>query len=114
MSYSEKDLQIVIEDIEKIKKRPDMYIGETKWSAAMHLAKEILQNSIDEAMVKDSKCKLIKFSFNEITKEFVIEDDGRGIPLGVIVESCTIIQASGKFTKGGQRAYGYAAGELIA
>src|ERR1700709_1701868 len=50
--YSAKDIE-VLEGLEPVRKRPGMYIGGTDESALHHLAAEILDNSMDEAVAGD-------------------------------------------------------------
>jgi topoisomerase-4 subunit B len=48
-TYSAKDIE-VLEGLAPVRKRPGMYIGGTDENAYHHLANEILDNSIDEAV----------------------------------------------------------------
>ena len=48
-SYSAKDIE-VLEGLEPVRRRPGMYIGGTDESALHHLAAEILDNAMDEAV----------------------------------------------------------------
>ncbi len=76
-SYTAKDIE-VLEGLAPVRKRPGMYIGGTDETAYHHLANEILDNSIDEAVAgyaKEISVKLV--NKNTIT----ISDDGRGIPI---------------------------------
>ncbi len=75
-NYSAKDIE-VLEGLEPVRRRPGMYIGGTDETALHHLAAEILDNSMDEAVA--GHATLIEFSLrpgNEIT----VKDNGRGIP----------------------------------
>ena len=47
--YSAKDIE-VLEGLEPVRRRPGMYIGGTDESALHHLAAEILDNAMDEAV----------------------------------------------------------------
>ncbi|MDX6655207.1 MAG: topoisomerase subunit, partial [Solirubrobacterales bacterium] len=59
--YSAKDIE-VLEGLEPVRKRPGMYIGGTDESAMHHLAAEILDNCMDEAVAGHA-------SFIEVTME---------------------------------------------
>ena len=48
-SYSAKDIE-VLEGLEPVRRRPGMYIGGTDESALHHLAAEVLDNAMDEAV----------------------------------------------------------------
>ncbi|HQT65063.1 MAG: DNA topoisomerase IV subunit B [Acidocella sp. 20-57-95] len=74
--YSAKDIE-VLEGLEPVRRRPGMYIGGTDETALHHLAAEILDNSMDEAVA--GHATFIEFTLkpgNEIT----VKDNGRGIP----------------------------------
>jgi topoisomerase-4 subunit B len=75
--YSAKDIE-VLEGLEPVRRRPGMYIGGTDETALHHLAAEILDNSMDEAVAGHA-------SFIEMTLEpgnrLTIRDNGRGIPV---------------------------------
>jgi topoisomerase-4 subunit B len=75
--YSAKDIE-VLEGLEPVRRRPGMYIGGTDETALHHLASEILDNAMDEAVA--GHATIIEFSLkagNEIT----VRDNGRGIPI---------------------------------
>ena len=48
-AYTAKDIE-VLEGLEPVRRRPGMYIGGTYATAMHHLASEILDNSMDEAV----------------------------------------------------------------
>jgi topoisomerase-4 subunit B len=75
--YSAKDIE-VLEGLEPVRRRPGMYIGGTDETALHHLASEILDNSMDEAVA--GHATIIEFSLsagNQVT----VRDNGRGIPV---------------------------------
>jgi topoisomerase-4 subunit B len=76
-TYSAKHIE-VLEGLEPVRRRPGMYIGGTDESALHHLAAEILDNAMDEAVA--GHATLITLSLatgNTIT----VTDNGRGIPI---------------------------------
>ena len=48
-SYEAKDIEL-LEGLEPVRQRPGMYIGGTDKKALHHLASEIIDNSMDEAV----------------------------------------------------------------
>ena len=92
----------VLEGIEGIRKRPDMYIGDTGPAGLHHLVNEVVDNSIDEAMA--GHCTTIQVRLN-MDGSITITDDGRGIPvdmqsqygISALEVVLTKIHAGGKF-----------------
>ena len=75
--YSAKDIE-VLEGLEPVRKRPGMYVGGTDERALHHLAAEILDNSMDEAVAGHANW----IEFNLSAEGFVtVRDNGRGIPV---------------------------------
>ena len=75
--YSAKDIE-VLEGLEPVRKRPGMYIGGTDERALHHLAAEILDNSMDEAVSGHANW----IEFNLSAEGFItVRDNGRGIPV---------------------------------
>jgi topoisomerase-4 subunit B len=74
--YSAKDIE-VLEGLEPVRRRPGMYIGGTDETALHHLASEIIDNAMDEAVAGHA-------SFIEVTLAtgnfLTVRDNGRGIP----------------------------------
>ncbi|MGB0720429.1 MAG: ATP-binding protein, partial [Bdellovibrionales bacterium] len=68
----------VLEGLEPVRKRPGMYIGGTDERALHHLAGEILDNSMDEAVA--GHADWIEISLQE-DGSLIIGDNGRGIPV---------------------------------
>ena len=76
-SYSARDIE-VLEGLEPIRRRPGMYIGGTDERALHHLAAEILDNSMDEAVAGHASRIDVGL---EADNTVVIADNGRGIPI---------------------------------
>jgi len=100
--YSAKDIE-VLEGLEPVRHRPGMYIGGTDEQALHHLAAEILDNSMDEAVAGyANKITMHLGRDNELT----ITDNGRGIPIDphpkykkpALEVILTTLHSGGKFT----------------
>ncbi len=75
--YSAKDIE-VLEGLEPVRRRPGMYIGGTDERALHHLAAEVLDNAMDEAVAGHaSRIEIELAADNSVT----IRDNGRGIPV---------------------------------
>jgi topoisomerase-4 subunit B len=68
----------VLEGLEPVRRRPGMYIGGTDERAFHHLAAEVLDNAMDEAVAGHaSRIEIVLDPGNRLT----ITDNGRGIPV---------------------------------
>ena len=101
--YSAKDIE-VLEGLEPVRRRPGMYVGGTDENALHHLAAEILDNAMDEAVAGHA-------SFIEVSLEagnyLTVRDNGRGIPvdphpkfkhLSALEVILTTLHSGGKFS----------------
>ncbi len=78
-SYTAADIEI-LEGLAGVRKRPAMYIGSTNQTGLHHLAWEILDNAVDEAL--SGFGKEIKITIQK-DGALAVEDEGRGIPVDV-------------------------------
>ena len=76
-SYTAEDIE-VLEGLEPVRHRPGMYIGGTDERALHHLAAEILDNSMDEAVAGHANWIEMDLSADYV---LTIRDNGRGIPI---------------------------------
>ena len=77
-SYDASNIE-VLEGLEPVRHRPGMYIGGTDERALHHLAAEILDNAMDEAVA--GHANRIDFIIESATT-LTIRDNGRGMPTG--------------------------------
>ena len=109
--YGADEIQ-VFKDLDHVRKRPAMYIGDTDVKGFHHLVYEVLDNSVDEAMA--GHCDTIKVLIDSDGRTITIEDNGRGIPVALHAAEkkstlevvLSIIGAGGKFGGSGYQAAG--------
>src|ERR1044072_510892 len=75
--YTAKDIE-VLEGLEPVRRRPGMYIGGTDERALHHLAAEVLDNAMDEAVAGHANRIEIVL---EVGNRLTITDNGRGMPI---------------------------------
>ncbi len=69
----------VLEGLEHVRKRPGMYIGGTDRDGLHHLVREIVDNSVDEAI--NGYASAIRVTLSSDGRSMTVEDNGRGIPV---------------------------------
>jgi topoisomerase-4 subunit B len=101
-SYTAKDIE-VLEGLEPVRRRPGMYIGGTDVNALHHLAAEIIDNSMDEAVAGHASRIELELKAGNV---LVVRDNGRGIPVdphpkfknkSALEVIMTTLHAGGKF-----------------
>ena len=75
--YSAKDIEI-LEGLEPVRRRPGMYIGGTDETSYHHLAAEILDNAMDEAVAGYASVIEMELYADGSVR---VKDNGRGIPV---------------------------------
>jgi topoisomerase-4 subunit B len=99
--YTAKDIE-VLEGLEPVRRRPGMYIGGTDEHALHHLAAEIIDNAMDEAVAGHASRIEIDLEPGDI---LTVRDNGRSIPIDphpkykkpALEVIMTTLHAGGKF-----------------
>ncbi|MAT71926.1 MAG: DNA gyrase subunit B [Planctomycetaceae bacterium] len=114
--YNAADLEH-LSDLEHVRERPSMYIGDTTARGLHHLVYETVDNSIDEAMAGYATQVVVEVNADG---SVTVEDDGRGIPVekheqlseqmdrdvSTLEGVMTVLKFGGKFTKGAYQTSG--------
>jgi len=100
-----------LSDLEHVRERPSMYIGDTGQRGLHHMVYEVVDNSIDEAMAGHASIISVKINNDG---SVTVEDDGRGVPVeehpdlgfSTLQGVMTVLKFGGKFTKGAYQTSG--------
>lgn len=123
-SYQATEIK-VLEGLEPVRKRPGMYIGSTDARGLHHLAKEILDNAVDEAIAGFGKrIQFFHVPASDVDKKLAgdlqigntavtVVDNGRGIPVDMHASGVSALEvvmtklhAGGKFEETAYKASG--------
>lgn len=101
MNNYNADSVTILSPLEAIRKRSGMYVGRTDENGLHHLMKEIVDNSVDEAMAGYCTKIIVKIHADG---SLSVQDNGRGIPVGknsdgveVLEVMFTTTHSGGKF-----------------
>ena len=110
-SYTAKDIE-VLEGLEPVRRRPGMYIGGTDERALHHLAAEVLDNAMDEAVAGHASTIDVEMAADGAV---TVRDNGRGIPVdphpkfpdkSALEVILTTLHSGGKFGGGAYKVAG--------
>lgn len=110
MTYNADQID-VLQGLEAVRKRPGMYIGGVSAQGLHHLAWEVLDNSVDEAM--NGHATEITLTLHKAGDTISVADNGRGIPVDKNKKTgktglelvLTELHAGGKFQNDGEGNY---------
>ena len=109
--YDENSI-FTAEKLEHLRLRPTAYISDTAIRGQWHIAKEIIDNSVDELELLGEQGILkvcIVIDSKNSTYQLVVTDNGRGVPIGSLMNVFTVLHTSGKFNT---NSYGFSSGSF--
>lgn len=95
----EDKIQFLEDDLEAVRKLPDVYIGALGNAGFLNMIREILQNSTDAICKGYTLDKNIILSYDERSHVVIVEDNGPGIELDVLPMVFAVLHSSSNYDK---------------
>lgn len=101
-------IKIISDYAEGVRKLPGNYIGSVGTDGWEACGREIIQNAIDECLRTNSPANHVWVTFDERNQMFTVEDNGRGLPHGMMMECIATERSSTNYDK--EPGQGYTSG----
>ena len=95
----QKEIKVMPDSLEAVRKLPDVYIGALGNHGYLNMYREILQNSMDEIIKGNTLDKNIIVTFDARNYTCIIEDNGQGIDLNMLIPVFSILHSSSNYDK---------------
>lgn len=95
------EIEVIETFPEAVRRLPGNYIGHKGNKGWLSCTREILQNAFDECIKKSSPCHYVRMVFDERNQSVIVEDQGRGVPHGKMIEIYSTAHSSSNYTKHG-------------
>lgn len=99
MPKKQKEIQVIDDPVVAVRKLPDVYIGALGNAGYTNMFREIAQNSFDEIIKGNTLDKNIIISFDERSHTCIVEDNGQGIEINMLVPVFSILHSSSNYDK---------------
>ena len=93
------EIKVIDDSVEAVRKVPDVYIGALGNRGYLNMYREIIQNSLDEIIKGNTLDKNIIVSYDARTKICIVEDNGQGIDLNMLVPVFSVLHSSSNYDK---------------
>ena len=87
------------DNVTAIRQLPGMYCAGRGNAGFLSLIREIYQNAIDQVIDKLSPADKVFISYNELTREVIVSDNGMGFPFDAMVRMTTAQHTSKNYVK---------------
>ena len=95
----QKEIKVIDDQVDAVRKLPDVYIGALGNHGYLNMYREILQNSLDEIIKGNTLDKNIIVSFDARNHTCIIEDNGQGIDLNMLAPVFSVLHSSSNYDK---------------
>lgn len=95
----QKAISVLTNDVEAVRKLPDVYIGALGNAGWRNMVREIFQNATDTILKKYTLNKNIIVSYDDRNHTCIIEDNGPGIDLKDLVVAYSVLHSSSNYDK---------------
>ena len=101
-------IKIISDYAEGVRKLPGNFLGNIGTEGWKACGREIIQNAIDECLRTNSPANHVWVTFDERNQMFMVEDNGRGLPHGMMIECIATERSSSNYDK--EPGQGYTSG----
>ena len=95
----QKQIKVIEDPVEAVRKLPDVYLGRLAGPGFLNMYREIVQNSLDEIVKGNTLDKNIIISYDARTQTVIVEDNGQGIDINMLVQVFSILHSSSNYDK---------------
>lgn len=93
------NIRIIEDSVDGVRQTPDVYIGALGSTGFKNMAREILQNSLDEIVKGNTIDKNIIMSYDSRNHGVIVEDVGQGIPIDILPKVFSVLHSSSNYDK---------------
>ena len=95
----QKEIKVIKDSVEAVRKLSDVYIGAMGGPGFLNMYREIVQNSLDEIIKGNTLDKNIIISYDNRNHTVIVEDNGQGIPLDMLIPVFSVLHSSSNYDK---------------
>lgn len=93
------EIQFLEDDVEAVRKLPDVYIGALGNAGYKNMVREIMQNCFDARMKGEILSLIVNISYDMRNHTCIIEDNGQGIDLSKLARVFSVLHSSSNYDK---------------